>query len=638
MRKNISSRPRWVLCGLFALLFSPLLSHAASFNLNLSFQAAIADNGQPGGHYTLSWDPIDPSTTDAIVTYYVFQEFGKTPMTGVGSTPAELADALFSTIDTDVVVDERTGSRCFMVVSSDSLNGPAYESFRECHDFIHGAEEGTTIARTDGDGTDRGVDQKWTFTHYMDADAKVTAKILPPGTTFTVDLNGFVIEASSPPVRTLYDNIPRTGEGSDGDKKVESTWDSRSSTGVIVPNGIYYLWVSAILDRGQLFPVPPESNSVATLESLQRDGKVITIPVDIIRIMNLVATPITLINTTSDISYFLTGDALVRVVIAKPGSSFMVDSNGDIQVTDRTTGAIDNTLVVSTFTFQRQSGQNTETWDGTSSTGTVMPSGVYAVGISARDEYGNTAISQAGDDFPIFATISLERAPGSTDGSTGGGTSDTSPPTIAAMTINGGSFTDGQVLSGSVSTITVRLSDPSGIGFGLSSISVVGPNSQSIPGTLSNNGTDTMTFVFTTPQNTNGVYTITIVAADQIGTAGTNTTTYNPAFTVSIQLSQGAFETGTRVYPNPAKGVSQATIRYDLEEAATVKVDIFNILGEKVYAASYTEAGPVTDQTQTWSLTNSDGEKVGSGLYLVRIKAVGTTSTVETIKKVVVIR
>jgi hypothetical protein len=61
------------------------------------------------------------------------------------------------------------------------------------------------------------------------------------------------------------------------------------------------------------------------------------------------------------------------------------------------------------------------------------------------------------------------------------------------------------------------------------------------------------------------------------------------------------------------------------------------MLGEKVYSADY-GSQPATTNTQTWNLINDSGEKVGSGLYFVRIKAVGTTNTVEVTKKIVVIR
>lgn len=286
--------PTKILCGLILFALLPVFSHAASFSATLDHSVVFADDGQPGGRYTLTWTAVDPSTDDATVTYYVFEEYGKDSVDAAGSLPADLANAAYATREASLTFDSGTGSRCFVVVSSDSANGPAFSTLRKCHDFVHGSAEGTTIARTDGDGTERGVDQKWTFTYYMDADAYVTAKILPPGTTFTVDANLLVIAASSAPVRTLVEatgppNPARPGEGGAGSISNSEVWDSRSSTGVVVTNGVYYLWVQAYLDRGQLFPQPAESISDATPETYLRDGKVITIPVDIIRVMNLTA-------------------------------------------------------------------------------------------------------------------------------------------------------------------------------------------------------------------------------------------------------------------------------------------------------------------------------------------------------------
>src|SRR5262249_29197906 len=144
-----------------------------------------------------------------------------------------------------------------------------------------------------------------------------------------------------------------TGEGTAANTKVELTWDSRASTGTIVPNGIYYLWVTGTLDSGQLSPIPNESAAVATPETYFRSGTVITVPVNVIRLQDLTATPITLTNTRSTISYFLNANANVRVLIAKPGSFFFVDANGDIQTASGSLLAADPSLIVSSFTFQR---------------------------------------------------------------------------------------------------------------------------------------------------------------------------------------------------------------------------------------------------------------------------------------------
>ena len=109
------------------------------------------------------------------------------------------------------------------------------------------------------------------------------------------------------------------------------------------------------------------------------------------------------------------------------------------------------------------------------------------------------------------------------------------------------------------------------------------------------------------------------------------------SFSITIQLSQGAFDSALRFYPNPTKNASSVNIDFTLTVPSVVTIEIFDILGEKVYSENYGSlaAGSVS---KTWALVNSGGAKVGSGLYLVRIKAAGTTNTIETTKKLVVIR
>ena len=74
-----------------------------------------------------------------------------------------------------------------------------------------------------------------------------------------------------------------------------------------------------------------------------------------------------------------------------------------------------------------------------------------------------------------------------------------------------------------------------------------------------------------------------------------------------------------------------------LAVASSVEIEIFNILGERVYSTTFTDAAANNIQ-HTWDLLNNSGKKVGSGLYLVKVKATGGGKTVETIKKVVIIQ
>jgi hypothetical protein len=66
LRSFISSK---VFLTLFGFIFS-IVPAAQAFDLTL------AHDRSNGLVYQLSWETIDPSTTDAVVDYFVFQEFG----------------------------------------------------------------------------------------------------------------------------------------------------------------------------------------------------------------------------------------------------------------------------------------------------------------------------------------------------------------------------------------------------------------------------------------------------------------------------------------------------------------------------------------------------------------------------------
>ncbi|MCB0306638.1 MAG: T9SS type A sorting domain-containing protein, partial [Calditrichaeota bacterium] len=71
-------------------------------------------------------------------------------------------------------------------------------------------------------------------------------------------------------------------------------------------------------------------------------------------------------------------------------------------------------------------------------------------------------------------------------------------------------------------------------------------------------------------------------------------------------------------YPNPFNPTT--TIQYSLPEAAQVRLDIYNMTGQKVrtLVSGGMEAGQHSVQ---WDGTNEFGEKVTSGMYIYRIVA-----------------
>jgi M6 family metalloprotease-like protein len=84
-------------------------------------------------------------------------------------------------------------------------------------------------------------------------------------------------------------------------------------------------------------------------------------------------------------------------------------------------------------------------------------------------------------------------------------------------------------------------------------------------------------------------------------------------------------------YPNPFN--PETTIAFTVTEATTVKIDIFNIKGQKVNALvndNYVEG----KHTVIWNGRDSNGQGVGSGIYLYRM----TTDNFTTTKKMILMK
>ena len=71
-------------------------------------------------------------------------------------------------------------------------------------------------------------------------------------------------------------------------------------------------------------------------------------------------------------------------------------------------------------------------------------------------------------------------------------------------------------------------------------------------------------------------------------------------------------------YPNPFN--PQTTITYALPQASYVKIEIYNILGQKTITL-VDEQLPAGYHTVRWSGRNEIGERVGAGIYLCRMQA-----------------
>ena len=77
-------------------------------------------------------------------------------------------------------------------------------------------------------------------------------------------------------------------------------------------------------------------------------------------------------------------------------------------------------------------------------------------------------------------------------------------------------------------------------------------------------------------------------------------------------------------YPNPFN--PSTTIPYQLPGPAQVRLEVFNLLGQRV-ALLVDEAQPPGLHTAAWNGTDAAGRPVAAGVYLYRIRASGTGGT-----------
>jgi len=88
-------------------------------------------------------------------------------------------------------------------------------------------------------------------------------------------------------------------------------------------------------------------------------------------------------------------------------------------------------------------------------------------------------------------------------------------------------------------------------------------------------------------------------------------------------------------YPNPFNPVT--TIEYQLPFDSKVKIEIYNILGQRVKTL-IDRRDPAGKYKITWDGRNDYGSRIASGLYIYRIQAVSNNKTYITARKMILIR
>ncbi len=432
----------------------------------------------------------------------------------------------------------------------------------------------------DVDGTLYGFGQSWNFQYYLDGNADVTMQIYQPGaysTLFSVDALGRATPTGSASlVQTVVGNTPRYLEGNASPfSQNTEIWDEGTSSGTKVPAGIYWVY----------FRVDDPTLSVPFAY-----GAATTIAVVPIRFTAFNTTAITASNAVADINYTVTANCNFRAVIAQPGRQFTIDSNGLVQALNAAGTAIDTSTnsVVQVITGQRNFNNpstsfNTETWNGTNLLGVAVSTGVYALGISATDSYGNQALNLAGNNGPLEGTIAVDRVPAQT-APTG------TAPQVSSITVNGTvlNLSSNNTQVSGFSSINITLSAAAGAA---TTVTLTGPNGAITNGVTTENGvtvtlstsvvqssTGTYTLVVT-PYDTTGAYPGTQVTASfvvvttpgptvaSVSVGGTSVvlaggTTVSPFQTISVTLSAVAGSSTTLVLSGPDGVVPGGNVTY----------------------------------------------------------------------------
>ncbi|MBN1383446.1 MAG: T9SS type A sorting domain-containing protein [Elusimicrobia bacterium] len=615
---------------------------------------------------TISWNAATPLpvdyATNTVITYYIFRQFGQINpevVTAAISTEAVNGSKLLGTTDktnwTDqlyaIGISSFGADYRYLVVAVDNNSTPAvagddvsttiYTFSDDKLDFIH------TMKRADALGSQDGFGQEWTFTYKLKWDAYINIEVYSPNGTFTIGTSnvdttydGEVVNSSSP-VKTIVDytdleSAARSFQMADDSYTNEDVWDCRDSSGNVVPNGLYYV----------LFRAYTHNPFTGTPKFVGQWWG--SIPVDILRITDIGTKGLSGTGGTASINYTINGDANVYILICSSGTTFTrATAEGDLTFLTNNTyhyyegfplplndakTAVDASKLQKVLVFYRKYGTYSETWNGLDQNGGTLPNGIYTVSFAGRDGFGNNALDSEGNDGPIETTITVDKTQSET-------ASDSTPPTVNTDSLTPAA---GSIQAAAVSVISCVITDSaesgvnaSGFSAAASTITLTGPNGTVTGTTAFDPTTGVFSLTFATPITTDGTYTARVIPSDNSGNVAADTTWI---FSISVTEAGAAttFIESIKAYPNPAQGVP-ANIEYSINSAATLTLEIFTLLGELVYEKEWVKTTAGT-YTETWALLNDSTDKVGTGVYIFRIKADTGTNSYNVSKKLVVIQ
>ena len=113
-----------------------------------------------------------------------------------------------------------------------------------------------------------------------------------------------------------------------------------------------------------------------------------------------------------------------------------------------------------------------------------------------------------------------------------------------------------------------------------------------------------------------GLHRVAAAATDESGWFSLTAQASAPALPERFHLGQN--------YPNPFN--PSTVIPYELPAAARVRLEVFNLLGQRV-ATLVDEERPAGSHSARWDGTDSAGRAVGAGVYLYRLQGGGMSAT-----------
>ncbi|MHB9154298.1 MAG: T9SS type A sorting domain-containing protein [Endomicrobiales bacterium] len=479
------------------------------------------------------------------------------------------------------------------------------------------------------------------FDYYLSKSCFVTWKIY--------DRNQTADTIDDTLVRVVVSTVPRvrgdeTDSPADWNKNVmKEVWDGRDERGFIVTNDVYRYTVDAIEFWGE-----PSSgfNETYTDRSFTYGGLV---AFDVLRLIDIASTGITDEQPLAHLKYTLAGanslmgGAKIKIVICTPGTTmYMATGTGSVSYLN---GAAtysyvpgdplptDASRIKKVFTFLRSAGSLDETWNGYDEAGNALPNDNYLFALSAIDDSGNHAIDNSGNDRIVVGNVTIDRTAAQQAG-------DSTPPTVSAIAVGGTTIANagGSILTDPFTEITVTLADLGGSGVDLAGtlVTLTGPTTTFITLTATNNNTDTITLSFAR-QTTNGAYTLRIRPRDTVGNTASDLVCAFTLNAASSGPSAAAFNDSIYAYPNPARGVNAVNFAYTAQNATTLKLEVYNLIGELVYDERW-DVAAAGAQSKSWSIVNKAQSKLASGVYLYRVTDENSTTKSKKLRKLVVIQ